>query len=66
MSTREQVNSFKKDKMEGMDKVVEDLRARGEDLRTIIWVKEDEEGNQWFEIQYTSRLQKAKSLLYDA
>ena len=39
MNTREQVNSFKKDKMEGMDKVVEDLRARGEDLRTIIWVK---------------------------
>lgn len=59
------INSFKKDKMEGMDKIVEDVRARGDDLRTIVWVKEDEEGNQWFKIECT-RKEKAKSILYDA
>ena len=62
----EEVNSFKKDKMEGMDWLVEDIRASGKDLRSIIWIREDEEGNQWFAIEYVSRLDRAKSILYDA
>ena len=36
----EELNSFKKDKMEGMDWLVEDIRAKGKDLRSIIWLKE--------------------------
>lgn len=47
------VNTKTKDKMTAMDVCEKMLRDEGKDLRSIVWVKEDEEGHQWFEVTYT-------------
>ena len=48
-----EVNSYKKDKLEGMEACVKMLVDEGKDLRSIFWIKEDEEGYHWFEVNYT-------------
>ena len=56
MNTTEEVNSGLVDKMKGMDYCEKHVRDRGLDLRTIMWIREDEKGHQIFEVGYTTVL----------
>ena len=47
------INTKTTDKMTAMDVCEKMMREEGKDLRSIVWVKEDEEGFQWFEVTYT-------------
>ena len=57
MNTTEEVNSFKTDKMEGMEFCERYIRNLGKDLRTIFWLREDANGHHIFEVGYTTVLQ---------
>ena len=46
----ELINSEKLDKMEGMDMVIAIVRARGDDLRLILWDSEDDKGYHIFKV----------------
>lgn len=48
MEANRLVNSEMSDKMAGMDFVEKLMRVEGLDLRSILWVREDEKGHQWF------------------
>ena len=49
MEANRLVNSEMSDKMAGMDFVEKLMRVEGLDLRSILWVREDEKGHQWFQ-----------------
>ena len=56
MNTIEEINSLNTDKMQGMDYCVNYITKLGKDLRTIFWLREDENGHQIFEVGYTTVL----------
>lgn len=51
----ESINSEKLDKMEGMDAVIAIVRARGDDLRLIVWESEDDKGYHIFKVCFDRR-----------
>lgn len=53
MEANRLVNSEMSDKMAGMDFVEKLMRVEGLDLRSILWVREDEKGHQWFSASVT-------------
>lgn len=61
MNTTEEINSGMTDKIEGMDYCEKHVRDRGLDLRTIFWLREDENGHQVFEVGYTTVVKKLRS-----
>jgi len=56
-----EVNSYKKDKLEGMEACVKMLVDEGKDLRSIFWIKEDEEGHHWFEVNFAIQMPASSS-----
>jgi len=60
MNTVEEVNSLKTDKLEGMEFCERYIRNLGKDLRTIFWLREDENGNHVFEVGYTTVVKATK------
>ena len=47
------INSNESDKEFGMNYIEKLLRLEGKDIRTIIWLKEDEKGHHWFEVSWS-------------
>ena len=52
MEGTKEINSYKTDKLEGMEACIKILVDEGKDLRSIFWIKEDEEGHHWFEVNF--------------
>jgi len=55
MAEVEEINSMKTDKLEGMEYVMEIVRAKGHDLRLIHHIREDENGHHIFMVHYDTR-----------
>jgi len=51
----ELINSEKLDKMEGMEMVIAIVKARGDDLRLILWDSQDDKGYHIFKVCFDRR-----------